>query len=536
MAEKRYGVLLNSSIQRPTLTIAVAAGLLIVSTSLLPFMGHAFLPEFQEKDLMIPTSGMVGQNLEATIRVGQAVESALAKNKNVATMGERIGRAELDEDAAPPNFGEFDVKLKNNADLNQTSEQIRKTLNQIPGITFEVASFLNDHINDVLSGGTQADLVIKVYGTDLATLRQLSTQVAAVLRQEQGFADVTPEQQQLTPQVEIKLDRARAARYGLTAESVSTTLNAILSGPLVSQVLDDGKLFGLRVWGAPYTRRSLDEIRALPIDTADGAKVPLSDIASVAITERPSAIVRENVNRRILVMANITSKNMVEAVNSARHKIDREVKFPDGYYAIYSGQYAAQQDSTQRLGLLSVIALLGICVLLIQGLGGWRPALLVISNLPLAAIGGLIAVALTGNVLSLGSLIGFISLFGISTRNSLLLVAHIKQLLQDHIPLQRAVYQGCSDRVVPVLMTALTAAFGMLPLAVLGGSGRELEQPLAIVIEGGLISSTALTLIVIPALCMLIGKSSIIVSQPQLVLDASSEAPVGAFKGQRDDR
>lgn len=501
-----YGRLLHFVSESPVKIMAATAVVLILSVSLIPFMGHAFLPDFEDKDLMIPTSAMAGQNLKASTRIGMAVEKELSKLDEVAAVGQRVGRAELDDDAAAPNFSEFDVRLKAGADLDQASSKIRKILGSIPGITFELASFLTDHINDVLSGGTQSDLVIKIFGPDITVLRQLANDMSTILEHVPGTADVTPEQQILTDEVDISIDRQKAARYGITADDVARVAENVLDGPVVSQVLDNQRLYGLRLWGQPDTHTSLAEIAAVPIDTADGAKIPLSEVASVTIGQGPNALVRENVNRRVTVLANITAKDMVGVVQAAQAMIGQKLALPAGYYITYAGQYAAQKASMEKLAVVSLIAFLGIMVLLCQGLAGLRSALLVASNLPLAAIGGLFAVTLMGNVLSLGSLIGFISLFGISTRNSLLLVSHINQLRSEGQELKAAVRHGCMDRLAPVLMTALTAALGMLPLALSGGSGRELEQPLAVVVVGGLVSSTALTLMVIPALYALLGR------------------------------
>jgi len=501
-----YSSLLQFVIAYPAQIMAATTVVLILSASLVPFMGHAFLPDFEEKDLMIPTSAMAGQSLQASTRIGLAVEEALSKLDDVAAVGQRVGRAELDDDAAAPNFSEFDVRLKNGAKLDEATDKIRTVLNGIPGITFEVASFLTDHINDVLSGGTQADLVIKIFGPDIVVLRKTANDMATILKTVPGMADVTPEQQILIPELDIAIDRQKASRYGVTAADVAGALEKVVQGPIVSQVLEDQRLYGLRIWGQADTHDSPADIAAIPLDTTGGVRIPLSEVASVRVGRGPNALVRENVNRRVTVLANITAKDMVGVVDKAQDKIQKQLNLPPGYYITYAGQYAAQKSSTQRLAVVSFIAFCGILLLLAQGLGSVRAALLVASNLPLAAIGGIFAVALTGNVLSLGSLIGFISLFGISTRNSLLLVSHINQLIREGTHLKRAIYQGAVDRLAPVLMTALTAALGMLPLAIQGGSGRELEQPLAAVIVGGLITSTALTLLVIPALYCLFGQ------------------------------
>jgi Cu/Ag efflux pump CusA len=250
----------------------------------------------------------------------------------------------------------------------------------------------------------------------------------------------------------------------------------------------------------------LDQIRGTLIDTPSGARIPLDEVASIEVVEGPNAVIRENVARRIVVQGNMSGRDIVSIVQDAQEKINKQISLPPGYYIEYAGQYEAQRVASQRLLWMSLLAFVAVLLLLNKGLKSWKLTFLVLSNLPLAAIGGIIAVAITGNVISIGSLIGFISLFGISTRNSILLVSHINDLLQSGSKFDDAVFRGALDRLSPVLMTALTAGLGMLPLAVLGGPGRELEQPLAVVIIGGLISSTILTLIVIPALFKLFLK------------------------------
>ncbi|HMP54479.1 MAG TPA: efflux RND transporter permease subunit, partial [Candidatus Melainabacteria bacterium] len=280
-------------------------------------------------------------------------------------------------------------------------------------------------------------------------------------------------------------------------------------GKIVSRVLESQRLFGLKVWlDAPF-RHNLELIRGTLIDTPSGARIPISEIARVELVDGPSVIVRENVTRRIVVQANTEGRDVVSVVNDIKKVMGEKVKMPGGYYLVYAGQYAAQQESTRNLLIVSFITLLAILIVLRQGLGSWKLTFLVASNIPMAFIGGLIAVALTGNVLNLGSLIGFISLFGISTRISILMVSHINDLRVLEMSINRAVVEGALDRVSPVLMTALTAAFGMLPLAIMGGAGRELEQPLALVIVGGLVSSTALTLLVMPALFKIFARSGV---------------------------
>lgn len=502
-----YGGTLRNFLHRPGMVLTAAVAVFLASISLVPFMGQAFLPEFKENNLIIAATGLPGQSLTATTRMGIAVERALLDHKEVAAVGQRAGRAELDDDAGGPNFSEFDVKLKDTAGpLLPLLSDIRSHLNELPGIAFDIGSFISHRMDDVLSGGTRADIVIKIFGPDLGQLRSLAAQVSSILKTVPGAVDVRPESQLLVPEVRVKIDRAAAARFGLTSQDLADAMETAFNGRVVSQVVQNQKLFGLKIWLEEEYRHNLDQIKRLQVDTPVGARIPLSELASIEVIDGPNAVIRENVARRIVVQGNMSGRDIVSIVNDAKQKIRKEVVVPPGYYIEYAGQYEAQQTASQMLLWMSLLSLIAILVLLERGLHSWKLTFLVISNLPLAAIGGIIAVALTGNVVSIGSLIGFISLFGISTRNSILLVSHTNDLIQSGVPFEEAVYRGALDRLAPVLMTAMTAGLGMLPLAVLGGPGRELEQPLAVVIIGGLVSSTLLTLIVIPALFKLFLK------------------------------
>ncbi len=497
----KYGRLLHRVMEQPRMVAVFSLVAFLTSLSLLPFMGQTFLPEFRELNLIIAATGLPGQSIDASKRMGIALEKNLLKHPDVIAIGQRIGRAELDDDAGGPHFSEFDLHLKeSNRPLSKILADIRGHLSEIPGMAFDVGSFIAHRMDDVLSGGTRADIAIKIFGPDLNTLRDLAHSVEGVLSGVKGAVDVRTESQVLTPEIVVKINRSTAARYGLTADDVSELISTAFNGKIVSQVLEGQRLFGLKIWLDESSRHNLDLIKQTFIDTPDGARIPISDLATIEEIPGPNAIIRENVARRIVVQANTNGRDVVSVVNDAKRLIEKQVHLPAGYYIHYAGQYEAQQQASNNLIWMSLLSLVGILLLLNRGLGSWKATLLIATNLPLAAIGGILAVALTGNVLSIGSMIGFISLFGISARNSILLVTHIKTLVDQNVPFDDALYQGAVDRLAPVLMTAITAGLGMLPLAIFGGAGRELEQPLAIVIVGGLITSTAFTLVTIPAL------------------------------------
>lgn len=498
---RAYEKLLSAVLSAPKTVVFSAFALFLLSLGLLPFMGQSFLPEFKEDNLIIAEYGLPGQSIEATSRMGVSVERELLSHHDIVAAGQRVGRAEMDDDAGGTNFSEFDVKAREEKrPLERTIEDMRHHLGEIPGAVFDIGSFISHRMDDVLSGGTRAEIAIKIFGPDLATLRALGAQVAETVKTVRGAVDVRPESQVLVPEIQIRIDRNRAARYGLSAQQLSEEIETAFYGNTVSQVVEGQRLFPLRVQLDESARHNYDLIRATLIDTPSGQRIPLSQVAEISINDGPNAVIRENVARRIVVQANTQGRDVVGVVEEAKKKIESEIKLPANYYIVYAGEYAAQHEASKRLLFTSILAFIGILILLRRGMPSWNSTILVMANLPLAVIGGIIAVALTGNVLSIGSMIGFISLFGISTRNSLLLVTKIDNLIDDGVPANTAIFKGALDRVAPVLMTATAAALGMLPLAVLGGSGRELEQPLAVVIVGGLFTSTALTLLVIPAL------------------------------------
>lgn len=509
-----YASILGRVLTFPRLVTAAAVIVFIASIALLPSMGQTFLPDFREDNLIISTVGLPGQSLEATTRMGIAVEKELLKHSDVVSVGQRAGRAELDDDAGGPNFSEFDVQLKEDKrSLTNILADIRTHMAELPGLAFDVGSFIEHRMDDVLSGGTRAAIAVKIFGPDLKTLRRLADEVAAQMKTVPGAVDVRPEAQVLVPEIVVRINRENASRYGLTSYDFARDLETAFNGATVSQILDDGKLFGLKVMLNEESRHNIDLLKRTLFTTPTNVTVPLSMVADISIGESPNAVIREHVSRRIVVQSNTSGRDVVSIVNAARALIEKNVTLPDGYHIEYAGEYAAHREASRQLFSLSLLVLFGILILLRQGLGSWRAAVLVVSNLPMAMIGGIVAVSLTGNVLSIGSLIGFISLFGISTRNSLLMVTSINHLRDQGVPYEEAVFTGALERVSAVLMTALTAALGMLPLAIMGGSGRELEQPLAVVIVGGMVSSTALTLLVIPALFQMFRPSILEVSK-----------------------
>lgn len=496
-----YHRLLEQIIRAPFIVLAFSTTLFLLTLLLLSGTGQAFLPPFRENSLIITAIARAGQSLDATTRMGKEFELSLLKEPDILSVVQWAGRAELDDMSAGPNFCEFDVQLKpSDKPLEPTLGTIREHLERLPGVVADVGSFISHRMDEVLSGGTRAAIAIKIFGPDLATLGKIGQEVKEITKQVPGAVDVRTDPQVVIPRIRVSIDREKAARYGLTAQDLMADIETAFQGQVISQVLEGQRLFPLKLWLQEPFRNNLDLVKKLLIDTPTGARIPISEIADVRFVNGPNIILREAVSRRLVVQANTSGRDVVGVVNDAKARIEKSIHLPEGYYIVYAGQYAAQKEAAFTLISMSLLTLLGILLLLYQGLKSWKLTLLVLTNLPLATIGGIIAVVLTGNVLSVGSLIGFISLFGISTRNTILLATHINTLIEQGEPFDQAIIHGAQDRVAPVLMTATTASLGMLPLAIIGGAGRELEQPLATVIVGGMLSSTALTLIVIPAL------------------------------------
>jgi copper/silver efflux system protein len=357
--------------------------------------------------------------------------------------------------------------------------------------------------------GTRANIAVKIFGPDLYELRQVGARVRDVIQTVPGVADLQLEQQMDVPQLRIRADRAALARYGMTVGGLAEAIDVAFNGERVSQVLDEGRTFDLVVRFPPETRANATAIAAVRFDTPTGQKVALSQLAEVTVDRGPNTVSRENVQRKIVVQANIADRDLGSTVDDIRREIAQRVTLPAGYHIVFGGQFEAQEESTRTLGLLSLVAVAAIFVILFAEFRSPRTVILVMANLPLALIGGVVAVFLTGRVVSIASLVGFVTLFGIATRNGILLVAHYRQLLAEGIPIPEAIVRGSLERLSPILMTALTAGLALVPLAVGGGEpGNELQTPMAIVILGGLLSSTALNMIVVPSLYWLYGERS----------------------------
>jgi len=389
-------------------------------------------------------------------------------------------------------------------------EEVRQNLAQIPGVESEVGQPISHRIDHLLSG-TRAQIAIKLFGPDLVTLRNKAEEIRKVMEPVPGVVDLMVEPQTGVPQVQINLDRRAAAALGVRADQLAQTVDVAFNGEAVSQVLEDQRTYDVVVRFDDASRQSVETIASTLVDTPVGAKVPLNQVAEVRVDQGPNTINRENVQRRIIVQANVADRDLGSVIDEIRQKISRDVPLPEGYFVQYGGQFEAQEAAARQIMIMSVVAIAGIFLLLYLALGSGRLALLVMANLPLAMIGGVVMVFMSGGTLSIASLIGFITLFGIATRNGIMLITHYQHLIrEENVPFRQSIVQGSLERLSPILMTALVTGVGLIPLALgVGQPGKEIQQPMAVVILGGIVTSTFLNMVVIPALYLKYGRAEV---------------------------
>ena len=386
-------------------------------------------------------------------------------------------------------------------------EEVRQNLAQIPGVVSEVGQPISHRIDHLLSG-TRAQIAIKLFGSDLVTLRNKGEEIRKAMETVPGVVDLMLEPQTGVPQVQINLDRRAAAALGLRADTLAETVDVAFNGEAVSQVLEDQRTYDVVVRYNDASRQSVETIASTLVDTPAGAKIPLNQVAEIRVDQGPNTINRENVQRRIIVQANVANRDLGSIIDEIRTKIARDVPLPEGYFVQYGGQFEAQEAAARQITVMSGVAVAGIFLLLYLALRSGRLALLVMANLPLALIGGVLMVFVSGGTLSIASLIGFITLFGIATRNGIMLITHYQHLsAEENVPFRQSIVQGSIERLSPILMTALVTGVGLIPLALgVGQPGKEIQQPMAVVILGGIVTSTFLNMIVIPVLYLKYGR------------------------------
>jgi CzcA family heavy metal efflux pump len=505
--EQLYRPLLNLSMRVPQLILALVLAALVATLAIVPSLGRVFLPEFQEKSLVNSMVLFPGVSLDITHRAGIALATTLEDNPLYEWVQVRAGRAPGDADGAGVNMAHVDVELSDLAleDREASIQKLREAFLALPGVAPNIGGFISHRMDEVLSGVRSA-IAIKIFGPDLAELRRIGEQVRDLVEPIKGVVDLQLEPQLPIRQVQIQYDRPAAATYGLRMEQVSEVVETALNGRIVSQVPENQQLINIVVSLPEAARSNLDAIRAIPISTPTGEIISLGDVSTVDYGMGANVVNREDVSRLIVVSANVAERDLGSVVGDIQAQIQQNVPLPSGYFIQYGGQFESEQRATSNLLVYSVLAAIAIAVLMFFSVKSLPATVAIMINLPLALVGGIISILLTGGVMSIASLIGFITLFGVAVRNGLLLVDNYNSKFAQGMPLKEVIVTGSLDRVNAILMTALTSALGMLPLAIASGAGNEILQPLAIVVLGGLFTSTALTLLVIPALYAKFGK------------------------------
>ena len=517
----RFGRALPYVLDRPGLVMGVSLALLVAAVLATSRFGTAFLPEFQEGSLTISVNTLPGTSLGKSNEIGTRVERILLAQPEVVATARRTGRAELDEHVQGVEAAEIDVGLRGSErSRDELLADLRRSFAGLPGTNVAIGQPISHRIDHMLSG-TRANIAVKIIGDDLVTLRRLGERVRRVVQTVDGAADVTLEPQTDIPFVRFVLNRAAIARYGLTAGDVSDALGTSLAGATVGRVFDRGAAFDLVVKLSPEAATDFERIADLPIGTPTGETIPIRVVADVRREMGANMILRENVQRRIVVSSNVAGRDLGSVVEDIRAAISEQVPMPDGYRIEYGGQFESQQRARERLLILGAAAVAGVFMMLVLAFGRARDALLVMVNLPLALIGGVAGVFLAGGVLSVASMIGFITLFGIATRNGIMLVAHIRHLIdvEGVASFRQAVERGAQERLAPILMTAMAAGLALIPLAMAAGeAGSEIQTPMAIVILCGLTTSTLLNMFVVPTLYLRYGQPGI--AEPRVNTDS----------------
>jgi CzcA family heavy metal efflux pump len=504
-----FGRVLPAALDHPFAVVAAAVFLLVAALAALTRAGTAFLPEFHEGSLTVQVNTMPGTSLAKSDEIGRRVEQILLSQPEVVATARRTGRAEYDEHVQGVEAAEIDVGLReSDRPRDLLLAELRRQFATLPGTNVTIGQPISHRIDHMLSG-TRANIAIKVFGDDLGTLRRLGERVSETVAPIPGVVDLSLEQQMDVPFVRFLLNRGAIARYGLRPGDVAEAIETSLAGATVGRIFDGSTAFDLVVKFDPAAGSEFERIADLPIDTPTGAIVPVRLLADVRREEGPNMVLRENVQRRIVISCNVAGRDLGSLVEDIRRAVAQAVPMPAGYRVEYGGQFESEQSASQRLYGLSVVAIGVVFMLLVLAFGRARDALIVMVNLPLALIGGVAGVFLSGGVLNVATLIGFITLFGIATRNGIMLMTHIHHLMnvEGVRDFREAVERGARERLVPIVMTAAAAGLALVPLALRGGqAGSEIQTPMAIVILCGLTTSTLLNMFVVPALYLRFGS------------------------------
>ncbi|MDR1459511.1 MAG: CusA/CzcA family heavy metal efflux RND transporter [Bacteroidales bacterium] len=484
--------------------------LFVISVGLFFTMGQSFLPEFNEGSLVISAVTKPGVSLDENNRLGNLMENELLNIAQVTATARRTGRGELDEHAQSSNSSEIDVNFKL-GDRNQEDfmADVRKTLANIPGVAITIGQPLGHRIDHMLSG-TRANIAIKLFGSDLSHLFMIGNQIQNSITGIEGLVDVAVEQQTETPQLQIRANRGMLAKYGITIEDFNKFITLAFAGEKLADIYEEQRSFDLILRLNKNYTETIDDVKSALIDIGNGRKAPLEEIADIVSVGGPNSITRENVQRRIVISANVAGRDLNSVVDDIKKNIDQYITLPEGYSIEYGGQFESAKNASRVLFFAFLLAICIIFLLLYLEFKNLTLSAIVLLNLPLALIGGVFAVFFTSAIVSIPSIIGFITLFGIATRNGILLISKYQHMQKNNISLHETVLNGSVDRLNPILMTALTAALALIPLVLQGGKpGNEIQSPMAVVVLGGLLTSTLLNIYIVPILYELIQKRKI---------------------------
>ena len=486
--------------------LGTTIALFVVALVIFFHLGRSFLPPFNEGSFTINVSSLPGISLDESDQIGRRAEALLLQVPEIKTVARKTGRAELDEHALGVNVSEIEAPFElQDRSRDEVMNDVRKKLSTISGANIEIGQPISHRIDAMLSG-TEANIAIKLFGTDLNLMFTVGNQIKAAIQTIPGLVDLKVEQQIERPQLTITPKRELLAKYGIPLPEFEEYINVMLGGEAVSQVYDDGKSFDLTVKTSDASRATMDDISNLMIDAA-GQKVPLSYVADIRSVTGPNTINRENVQRKIVISANVSERDLRSVVNEIQDRVEANIRLPEGYHIEYGGQFESEAAASRTLLLTSLMSLLVIFMLLYNEFKDVKESGVILLNLPLALIGGVIILWLTSGEISIPAIIGFISLFGIATRNGMLLISHYTHLRGEGMGLRESVIQGSLDRLNPILMTALSSALALIPLALNGDlPGNEIQSPMATVILGGLLTSTFLNGFIIPIVYLLMNK------------------------------
>lgn len=504
---KYYAVALEWALRHSKAVLGTTIAVFLVALGFFFTLGHSFLPSFNEGSFTINVSSLPGISLEESDKIGRQAEELLLSIPEIKTVGRKTGRAELDEHALGVNVSEIEAPFElGDRSREEVLEEVRQKLSTITGANIEIGQPISHRIDAMLSG-TQASIAIKLFGTDLNKMFMLGNQIKNAIADVDGVADLNVEQQIERPELNIEPKREMLAKYGITLPDFREFVSVNMAGEVVSQVYESGKSFNLVVRTEEDYRNEMEKVRNLMIDTPDGQKVPLTYVADVRSASGPNTISRENVKRKIVISANTSGRDVRSVVNDIQHRIDEEIKLPEDYHIEYGGQFESEQAASRTLLLTSLMSIVVIFLILYTQFKSAAHSAIILINLPLALIGGVFALVVTTGEISIPAIIGLISLFGIATRNGMLLISNYHHWQDEGMSLHDSILHGSLDRLNPILMTALCSALAMIPLAIHGDlPGNEIQSPMAKVILGGLLTSTFLNGFIIPIVYLMMNR------------------------------